>query len=351
MSLCLFSICSQRLIVIIRNMVFSFLFKGKGKNQERAVVQQYWGAGAMDPPRMRHFTLKTSMPPASLTWGDSNEPSQETEHRVPGWTNAHGKHWRFSGLDVTQQPALSNHPQLPKDRAAAGGNNVLELNQQTWPEDQAVNPNPQAETIKNNPDNLEEMTISENKADSEQQSHSRKSESGNANGAHRLPPESVLVKPFDGFKSFDALLPSIDTSAKTSSENLKSVGSGSGKVVAEKPTCSLSIICYSRGCSIGQVTVTLRDKFKSRDDFAIVLAKTPKLITDDEQFFERLRYEYFRRMCGFWRRNFSLKTLRRLRLLSVCGLESSTLMVQSQLTKWFCSTLRTLDQPQYPWTT
>jgi hypothetical protein len=85
----------------------------------------------------------------------------------------------------------------------------------------------------------------------------------------------------------------------------------------EQPTCSLNLVCYSRGCSISQIRVTKRAKFDAKDEYANFVANCPSTITTDEQLFRELRSVYHKEFCGFWRVYFSLKTLSRLRLLEV----------------------------------
>jgi hypothetical protein len=85
----------------------------------------------------------------------------------------------------------------------------------------------------------------------------------------------------------------------------------------QKPTCTLNLVCYTRGCSLSQIQVTLASKFEKEEQYKKLLAAHPKVITTDRQLFDGLRDRYRNDFCGFWRRFFSLKTLRTLRLLSV----------------------------------
>lgn len=68
---------------------------------------------------------------------------------------------------------------------------------------------------------------------------------------------------------------------------------------------------------MSQIRVTARSKFDTEEAYQQAKAGTPALIAADGELFEALRRRYLRDTCGFWRRFFSLKTLRRLRLLSV----------------------------------
>ena len=89
---------------------------------------------------------------------------------------------------------------------------------------------------------------------------------------------------------------------------------------AAKPTCSLNLICYrpgSRGCVLQQVRVISRAKFDKVEDYSAAVKANDGIVSTDKELFELLWKEYNERMCSFWRRYLSLKTLRRIRLLSV----------------------------------
>jgi hypothetical protein len=77
--------------------------------------------------------------------------------------------------------------------------------------------------------------------------------------------------------------------------------------------------------------VTKRSKYPTQYDFEAALAKNEGLIATDQQLFRALRASYMREMCGFWRRYFSLKTLKRLRLLSVSAFRLSGLPFEHYL--------------------
>ncbi|CAG5158431.1 uncharacterized protein ALTATR162_LOCUS5076 [Alternaria atra] len=131
-----------------------------------------------------------------------------------------------------------------------------------------------------------------------------------------LPPTSMVVEPFGGLKSplittsYHLGLPNSYTPSEgTSSSNEK-------EDVTKKPTCSLNLVCYSRGCVVSQIQVTMPTKFETKEDYDKTMARYPKIITSDEGLFKALRDRYQNKMCGFWRRCFSLKTLKCLRLLS-----------------------------------
>jgi hypothetical protein len=87
-----------------------------------------------------------------------------------------------------------------------------------------------------------------------------------------------------------------------------------------RPTCSINLVCYrggSGGCISRQVQTALRSRFSSEEAFQKTIEKDPQLIFADAVFFRELCRLYWD-MSGFWRRYFSLKTLRGLRILAVC---------------------------------
>ncbi|ORY02662.1 hypothetical protein BCR34DRAFT_605497 [Clohesyomyces aquaticus] len=87
----------------------------------------------------------------------------------------------------------------------------------------------------------------------------------------------------------------------------------------KKPTCSLNLICYrpgSQGCVLQQIRVISRSRYTSDTDYTQAIKADPSLITSDQEFFARIRQEYNTKICNFWRRHLSLKTLRHIRLLS-----------------------------------
>jgi hypothetical protein len=92
-----------------------------------------------------------------------------------------------------------------------------------------------------------------------------------------------------------------------------------------KPTCAINLICYrSRfgGCEMRQTQVTKRDCFYTDQFYQSAIKDNPDLVQTDEAFFSRVRRIYLRDMCGFWRRNFALKTQSSIGLLSVSPLTS-----------------------------
>lgn len=134
-----------------------------------------------------------------------------------------------------------------------------------------------------------------------------------------VPPTSLVVEPFGGVDghSTDALTPITESTSNSNSPSSSSNKTNKKNDLNKRPTCSLSLVCYSRGCSMSQIRVIKRSKYDSELDYETALASTPNLITTDEALFRALRVKYLTEMCGFWRRWLSLKTLKRLRLLSV----------------------------------
>lgn len=81
---------------------------------------------------------------------------------------------------------------------------------------------------------------------------------------------------------------------------------------AEKPTCSLNLTCYRsgrHGCLRRQIQVARTPAAPNPNGHV--------LVTEDQEFFRAVSREYEQHLCGFWRRCTTLKTLKRIRLLSV----------------------------------
>lgn len=100
-----------------------------------------------------------------------------------------------------------------------------------------------------------------------------------------------------------------------------------GDELSKKPTCSLNLVCYrcgGSGCVSRQILVVSKQRLAKETDsqsatYQAAVRKFSKdvdLISTDRKLFDTLRNTYRNRMCGFWKRYFSLKTLQRLRLLS-----------------------------------
>ena len=90
--------------------------------------------------------------------------------------------------------------------------------------------------------------------------------------------------------------------------------------VSTHATCALNLVCYRTGtkeCELQCIQTVLECRFNHKQVFQNTLLQKSGLISTDIQFFHALRDVYLRRMCGFWRRSFFLKTLRGVRLLSV----------------------------------
>lgn len=91
-----------------------------------------------------------------------------------------------------------------------------------------------------------------------------------------------------------------------------------------KETCSLNLFCRRPRSSryvFEQITV-LAPKLSRRLTKSELrdLECDPEIfyVHNDPMFFETLNFVYRRKFCGFWRRWFSLKTLRSFKLVRVC---------------------------------
>lgn len=87
-----------------------------------------------------------------------------------------------------------------------------------------------------------------------------------------------------------------------------------------KPTCSLNLVCYrsgAKGCDLQQIHCVLRSSFPDEANFLAAVKANPHLIHADEQFFREIQRLYKTQMCGFFRRYFSLKSLKAFRILAV----------------------------------
>ena len=135
-----------------------------------------------------------------------------------------------------------------------------------------------------------------------------------------VPPPEQLIEPF-GRSGSDilgnpSLTPKVDD---RNSGQEKGEESDHQRVdtFMQRPTCSLSLLCYSRGYEMSKVRVASREIYNAESKFRQALVKQPDLCTTDKELFIRLKAVYNKELCGFWRRWFSLKSLRSLRLLSV----------------------------------
>lgn len=87
-----------------------------------------------------------------------------------------------------------------------------------------------------------------------------------------------------------------------------------------KPTCSLNLVCYrsgAKGCDLQQIHCVLRSSFPDEANFHAAVKANPHLIHADDQFFREIQRLYKTQMCGFFRRYFSLKSLKAFRILAV----------------------------------
>ncbi|KAF2120307.1 hypothetical protein BDV96DRAFT_595859 [Lophiotrema nucula] len=138
------------------------------------------------------------------------------------------------------------------------------------------------------------------------------------------PPSGDVVDPFGGLQSPDPMrtrpgpffIKETDSHICTKKDCVKCMGQASEEDITKRPTCSLNLVCYSRGCSMVQIRVATSTRYENDEAFKKAQQDIPGLLTTDQMLFEALTRAYWTEMCGFWRRWFSLKTLRRLRLLS-----------------------------------
>jgi hypothetical protein len=118
--------------------------------------------------------------------------------------------------------------------------------------------------------------------------------------------------PVDDFSSSIATQPPIKSPTLRDPEKL------------DKLTCSLNLFYRSgsQGCVCRQIQVFSRSRYAALSTDASVareaLAQDASFIRNDMEFFGALQREYKHNMCGFWRRWLSMKTLRSIRLLTVC---------------------------------
>jgi hypothetical protein len=87
-----------------------------------------------------------------------------------------------------------------------------------------------------------------------------------------------------------------------------------------RATCSLNLVCYrsgARGCDLQQIQCILRYNFSTDESFQTARRANKHLVHTDDEFFREMQRLYKYKMCGFFRRYFSLKTLRAFRVLAV----------------------------------
>jgi len=87
-----------------------------------------------------------------------------------------------------------------------------------------------------------------------------------------------------------------------------------------KPTCSLNLVCYrsgANGCDLQQIQCALRSNYPTDESFQAAISVNKYLVYSDDVFFKEMQRLYKYEMCGFFRRYFSLKSLRAFRVLAV----------------------------------
>jgi hypothetical protein len=112
--------------------------------------------------------------------------------------------------------------------------------------------------------------------------------------------------------------------------------------VSTHPICALKLVYYrtSSGCELHQIQTVLESRFKDKESFQNTIVQDSNPISRDEQFFQALRDVYMKKMCGFWRRTFFLKTFRGIRLLSVSSSVMPLYFYQLRLTSSVHSNFR-----------
>lgn len=90
--------------------------------------------------------------------------------------------------------------------------------------------------------------------------------------------------------------------------------------VIDRPTCSINLVCYrsgAKGCSRKQIQCVLRSRFPDEESYEKMVSANGHLMQTDVEFFEEARRLFEHEMCDFFRRWFSLKSLRAFRVLAV----------------------------------
>lgn len=88
----------------------------------------------------------------------------------------------------------------------------------------------------------------------------------------------------------------------------------------ENETSNLHLLCYrtgSQGLVKRKVVVVSSSQFPSPEAYHAFVEKNDDVVTTDVELFKEMAKQY-KSMCSFWRRYLHLKTLRQIRLLSVC---------------------------------
>ncbi|OQE17832.1 hypothetical protein PENSTE_c019G09469 [Penicillium steckii] len=115
----------------------------------------------------------------------------------------------------------------------------------------------------------------------------------------------------------------IDLSLRPFSKLLKQDEDTAEKLFdTEKPTCSINLICQRNGfLQKYQIHVINKDRCATPDQFDSLITNVKGLIKTDSQFFKTVKRTYDKKLRGIWRRLFSLKELREIRLVSFTPLD------------------------------
>ncbi|KAL4791617.1 hypothetical protein BDV19DRAFT_392963 [Aspergillus venezuelensis] len=85
----------------------------------------------------------------------------------------------------------------------------------------------------------------------------------------------------------------------------------------EKPTCSINLLCHRNGeLQKHQIHVIHHRRCKGLEEFLKLIDDNNELISSDKQLLTTMRHIYEQEMYGVWRRIFSFKFLRRIRLVA-----------------------------------
>ncbi|KAK1831853.1 hypothetical protein QBC39DRAFT_350311 [Podospora conica] len=137
-----------------------------------------------------------------------------------------------------------------------------------------------------------------------------------------LPPLSNIQAPSSDPKTLGPDPPSLNSRSSTSSTSKTTTAPAQTRPAyynTTKPTCSLNLVCYrsgANGCDLQQIHCVLRSSFPDEAKFHAAVKANPQLIHADDQFFREIQRLYKTQMCGFFRRYFSLKSLKAFRILA-----------------------------------
>ena len=131
-------------------------------------------------------------------------------------------------------------------------------------------------------------------------------------------------------ENITSVIPPVANGQLLSTSDLKDAAAklgGHSDYDTSKRTCSLNLVCFrsgAKGPCLKQLHTTAVSKWDadgtgagSPVDFGAFVSKHPQYVTRDEALFREMRRVYEQEMCTFFRRCFSLKTLRTFQILEV----------------------------------